>query len=235
MINTSCFLSFLVESLIHVLSCLVKLFSLGTAPQSALHDIDILRESRQLFIFIPQFGFADISPWASWGGILWKQSMSPDRRGMVSACPSVMFILITWLGVVQCFHCVGTFPFWNWRFVRCALSVWSRGFAQYLRMIWTHLKMSGIVWFCNCLSSWGFNLLFSYSDTNMCPQIHLNLTVLEKHWCNSSRDSQMNVSGDYKQILHVGKDESLTCHLNFPKSFDVDSIKWYKVKKGFSC
>ncbi|XP_016062659.1 PREDICTED: interleukin-1 receptor-like 2 [Miniopterus natalensis] len=66
------------------------------------------------------------------------------------------------------------------------------------------------------------------NDTNMCPQIHLNLTVLEKHWCNSSRDSQMNVSGDYKQILHVGKDESLTCHLNFPKSFDVDSIKWYK-------
>ncbi|KAM8785751.1 interleukin-1 receptor-like 2 isoform 3-T3 [Rhynchonycteris naso] len=66
------------------------------------------------------------------------------------------------------------------------------------------------------------------NNTNMCYQIHVKLTVLEKQWCNTSGDNQINLSDEYKQILHVGKDDSLMCHLNFPKSFDLDSIKWYK-------
>ncbi|XP_062933893.1 interleukin-1 receptor-like 2 [Cynocephalus volans] len=32
----------------------------------------------------------------------------------------------------------------------------------------------------------------------------------------------------YEQILHLGKDGFLMCHLNFPKSCVLDSVKWYK-------
>ncbi|XP_004686236.1 PREDICTED: interleukin-1 receptor-like 2 [Condylura cristata] len=66
------------------------------------------------------------------------------------------------------------------------------------------------------------------NDTNMCHNIHVNLTALKKQWCGPSRKSQLDLSDEYKQILHVGKDDSLTCHLNFPKSWNLDSIEWYK-------
>nr|KAF6447084.1 interleukin 1 receptor like 2 [Rousettus aegyptiacus] len=66
------------------------------------------------------------------------------------------------------------------------------------------------------------------NNTNMCHQIHVNLTVFEKYWCSTSRNNQMNLPTEYKQILHVGRDDSLTCHLNFPKSCALDSVKWYK-------
>ncbi|XP_015451757.1 interleukin-1 receptor-like 2 [Pteropus alecto] len=66
------------------------------------------------------------------------------------------------------------------------------------------------------------------NNTNMCHQIHVNLTVFEKYWCGTSRNNQMNLPDEYKQILHVGRDDSLTCHLNFPKSCALDSVKWYK-------
>ena len=64
----------------------------------------------------------------------------------------------------------------------------------------------------------------------MCHRIHVNLTVFNETQC-VSRNSQVNLSDEYKQILHVGKNDSLTCHLNFPKSCNLDSVKWYKVKK----
>lgn len=90
--------------------------------------------------------------------------------------------------------------------------------------------------FGSVIVSWGSTLLFSYSDTDMCLQVHVNLTVFEKHGCRISRNRQMNLPGGHEQILHVGKYDSLTCHLNFPKSCVLDSVKWYKVKKikGFS-
>ncbi|XP_045375620.1 interleukin-1 receptor-like 2 isoform X2 [Camelus bactrianus] len=65
------------------------------------------------------------------------------------------------------------------------------------------------------------------NDTNICHRIQVNLTVFNKHWCVSGH-SQLNVSDDFKQILYVGKDDSLICHLNFPNSFVLDSVKWYK-------
>ncbi|KAK1327690.1 hypothetical protein QTO34_012835 [Cnephaeus nilssonii] len=66
------------------------------------------------------------------------------------------------------------------------------------------------------------------NDTDMCLQVHVNLTVFEKHGCRISRNGQMNLPGGHEQILHVGKYDSLTCHLNFPKSCVLDSVKWYK-------
>ncbi|KAF6321209.1 interleukin 1 receptor like 2 [Rhinolophus ferrumequinum] len=66
------------------------------------------------------------------------------------------------------------------------------------------------------------------NNTNTCHQIQVNVTVFEKHNCDTSRNSQMNLSDEYRQILHIGKDDSLMCHLNFPKSCDLDSVKWYK-------
>lgn len=95
--------------------------------------------------------------------------------------------------------------------------------------ICTYLKMTIIVWSCDCFMR--VTLLFSYSDTGMCRQVHVNLTVFEKYGCRMSRNSQMNFPDGHEQILHVGKDDSLTCHLNFPKSCVLDSVKWYKVKK----
>ncbi|XP_014323488.1 interleukin-1 receptor-like 2 isoform X2 [Myotis lucifugus] len=66
------------------------------------------------------------------------------------------------------------------------------------------------------------------NDTDGCRQVHVNLTVFEKYGCGMSRNSQMNFPDGHEQILHVGKDDSLTCHLNFPKSCVLDSVKWYK-------
>ncbi|XP_058935117.1 LOW QUALITY PROTEIN: interleukin-1 receptor-like 2 [Kogia breviceps] len=66
------------------------------------------------------------------------------------------------------------------------------------------------------------------NDTNICPRMQVNLTVFKKHWCGTSGNSQPNVPDEYKQILYVGKDDILICHLNFPNSFDLDSVKWYK-------
>lgn len=61
--------------------------------------------------------------------------------------------------------------------------------------------------------------------------MQVNLTVFEKHWCGTSGNSQPHVPDEYKQILYVGRDDVLVCPLNFPNSFDLDSVKWYKVKK----
>ncbi|XP_040850079.1 interleukin-1 receptor-like 2 isoform X2 [Ochotona curzoniae] len=65
-------------------------------------------------------------------------------------------------------------------------------------------------------------------ETDSCYRIHINLTVLETHWCDTSRRNVPTLSAEYKQILHVGQDESLTCHLYFPKSCVLDLITWYK-------
>ena len=61
--------------------------------------------------------------------------------------------------------------------------------------------------------------------------MQINLTVFQKHWCRTSKKSQPNVADEYKQILHVGKDDILICYLNFPNSFVLNSNKLYKVKK----
>nr|XP_010331946.2 interleukin-1 receptor-like 2 isoform X1 [Saimiri boliviensis boliviensis] len=61
-----------------------------------------------------------------------------------------------------------------------------------------------------------------------CHRIHVNLTVFEKHWCDTSVSGLPNLSDEYRQILHVGKDDSLTCHLHFPESCILDSTMWYK-------
>ncbi|XP_047377787.1 interleukin-1 receptor-like 2 isoform X1 [Sciurus carolinensis] len=61
-----------------------------------------------------------------------------------------------------------------------------------------------------------------------CLRIWINLTVFEKPWCNTSRRSLPNLSDDYKQILHIGFIDSLTCHLDFPETFVLASIMWYK-------
>ncbi|ELK32286.1 Interleukin-1 receptor-like 2 [Myotis davidii] len=72
------------------------------------------------------------------------------------------------------------------------------------------------------------------NDTDMCRQVHVNLTVFEKYECGMSRNSQMNFPDGHEQILHVGKNDSLTCHLNFPKSCVLDSVKWYKLVRQFT-
>uniref|UniRef100_G1SXT0 Interleukin 1 receptor like 2 n=1 Tax=Oryctolagus cuniculus TaxID=9986 RepID=G1SXT0_RABIT len=70
-------------------------------------------------------------------------------------------------------------------------------------------------------------------ETDHCYRIHINLTVAKRSWCDNSGTSVSTLSDEYKQILHVGQDDSLMCHLHFPKSCVLDSIKWYKVKKKF--
>uniref|UniRef100_H0WXL1 Interleukin-1 receptor-like 2 n=2 Tax=Otolemur garnettii TaxID=30611 RepID=H0WXL1_OTOGA len=86
--------------------------------------------------------------------------------------------------------------------------------------------------------TWILFLPFALEDTgiyqcviegrNSCHRIHLNLSVHKKYWCNGSRNGLLNLSEEYKQILHVGDDGSLTCHLIFPESCVFDLIKWYK-------
>ncbi|XP_005686355.3 PREDICTED: interleukin-1 receptor-like 2 isoform X1 [Capra hircus] len=66
------------------------------------------------------------------------------------------------------------------------------------------------------------------NDTDICPRMRVNLTVFEKYWCGASGNSQLNVPHEYKQILQVGRDDILMCHLNFPNNFYLDSVKWYK-------
>ncbi|XP_042102301.1 interleukin-1 receptor-like 2 isoform X3 [Ovis aries] len=58
--------------------------------------------------------------------------------------------------------------------------------------------------------------------------MRVNLTVFEKYWCGASGNSQLNMPHEYKQILQVGRDDILICHLNFPNNFYLDSVKWYK-------
>ncbi|XP_077912847.1 interleukin-1 receptor-like 2 isoform X2 [Halichoerus grypus] len=65
-------------------------------------------------------------------------------------------------------------------------------------------------------------------NTNTCHRIPVNLTVLRKYWCGVSGNGQLILSDEYRQILHAGRDDSLTCHLNFPQSCVLDSLKWYK-------
>ncbi|XP_008697334.2 interleukin-1 receptor-like 2 [Ursus maritimus] len=66
------------------------------------------------------------------------------------------------------------------------------------------------------------------NSTNTCHRIRVNLTVLRKYWCGISGNGPLILSDEYKQILHAGRDGSLTCHLNFPQSCVLDSLKWYK-------
>ncbi|XP_035943680.1 interleukin-1 receptor-like 2 isoform X4 [Halichoerus grypus] len=66
------------------------------------------------------------------------------------------------------------------------------------------------------------------NSTNTCHRIPVNLTVLRKYWCGVSGNGQLILSDEYRQILHAGRDDSLTCHLNFPQSCVLDSLKWYK-------
>ncbi|XP_043326354.1 interleukin-1 receptor-like 2 isoform X3 [Cervus canadensis] len=66
------------------------------------------------------------------------------------------------------------------------------------------------------------------NDTDICSRMQVNLTVFEKHWCGASGNSQLNMPHEYKQILQVGRDDILICHLNFPNNFYLDSVKWYK-------
>ncbi|KAM9211980.1 interleukin-1 receptor-like 2 isoform 3-T4 [Dugong dugon] len=65
-------------------------------------------------------------------------------------------------------------------------------------------------------------------NINSCHRIHVNLTAFRKYWCDTSRNVPPNLSDEYLQTLHFGKDDSLVCHLNFPKSCVLDLIKWYK-------
>uniref|UniRef100_A0ABK0LF45 Interleukin 1 receptor-like 2 n=2 Tax=Rattus norvegicus TaxID=10116 RepID=A0ABK0LF45_RAT len=66
-------------------------------------------------------------------------------------------------------------------------------------------------------------------DAHSCYRIAINLTVFRKHWCDSSNEeSSINSSDEYQQWLPIGKSGSLTCHLYFPESCVLDSIKWYK-------
>ncbi|XP_045139883.1 interleukin-1 receptor-like 2 [Echinops telfairi] len=64
-----------------------------------------------------------------------------------------------------------------------------------------------------------------------CYRIHVNLIVFKKYWCRTSRKSPTNLSDEYIQTLHFGKDDSLTCHLNFPESCVLELSKWYKECK----
>ncbi|XP_004617974.1 interleukin-1 receptor-like 2 [Sorex araneus] len=66
------------------------------------------------------------------------------------------------------------------------------------------------------------------NDMTICHRIPVNLTVLSKDWCNTSGSSQQNLSNEYKQILHVGNYGKLVCYVEFPSSWIVKLIKWYK-------
>ncbi|XP_037662903.1 interleukin-1 receptor-like 2 [Choloepus didactylus] len=65
-------------------------------------------------------------------------------------------------------------------------------------------------------------------NINSCHRIHVNLTVIKKYPCGVSRSSLLNLSNEYQQILYLRKDYSLICFLNFPESYVLDSIKWFK-------
>ncbi|XP_075418796.1 interleukin-1 receptor-like 2 [Tenrec ecaudatus] len=65
-------------------------------------------------------------------------------------------------------------------------------------------------------------------NINSCYRIYVNLIVFKKYWCHTSRKNPTNLSDEYIQTLHFGKDGILTCHLNFPKSCDLELSKWYK-------
>ncbi|XP_040585432.1 interleukin-1 receptor-like 2 [Mesocricetus auratus] len=67
-------------------------------------------------------------------------------------------------------------------------------------------------------------------NAHSCYRITVNLTVVRKHWCNSSTEGPINLSlsDEYQQSLPMGKSASLACHLDFPDSCVLDSIKWYK-------
>jgi hypothetical protein len=97
-------------------------------------------------------------------------------------------------------------------------------------MIWKDVMINWIVWFCDGLRLWGFHLLLSYRSSDSCYRIPMNLTVFVKHWCDTSRRTPENLPDEYQQILHMGKSGSLTCHLLFPDSLVLHSIKWYKVR-----
>ncbi|KAL1771270.1 interleukin-1 receptor-like 2 [Sigmodon hispidus] len=65
-------------------------------------------------------------------------------------------------------------------------------------------------------------------DAHNCYQIAVNLTVFNKRSCDPSTESLINSPNEYQQSLPVGKSGRLTCHLYFPDSCILDSIKWYK-------
>ncbi|XP_076990093.1 interleukin-1 receptor-like 2 isoform X2 [Tamandua tetradactyla] len=65
-------------------------------------------------------------------------------------------------------------------------------------------------------------------NVNSCHRIHVNLTVVKRYPCGASRKGLPSLSNEYKQILYLRKDYSLICYLNFPESYVLDSIKWYK-------
>ncbi|KAM6178221.1 LOW QUALITY PROTEIN: interleukin-1 receptor-like 2 [Rhynchocyon petersi] len=65
-------------------------------------------------------------------------------------------------------------------------------------------------------------------NINSCHRIFVSLTAFRKSWCDNSQEVLPNLSDEYIQTLHFGKDDSLTCHLNFPKSCVLDLITWYK-------
>ncbi|XP_059137626.1 interleukin-1 receptor-like 2 isoform X1 [Peromyscus eremicus] len=65
-------------------------------------------------------------------------------------------------------------------------------------------------------------------DAHSCYRIAVNLTVFRKQWCDSSVESPVSSLDEYQQTLPMGKSGSLMCHLYFPDSCILDSIKWYK-------
>ncbi|XP_051008612.1 interleukin-1 receptor-like 2 [Acomys russatus] len=67
-------------------------------------------------------------------------------------------------------------------------------------------------------------------NAHSCYRIAINITIFKKNWCNSSMESPMNSADEYQQTLPIGMSGSLACHLTFPDSCVLDSIKWYKVK-----
>ncbi|XP_006884665.1 PREDICTED: LOW QUALITY PROTEIN: interleukin-1 receptor-like 2 [Elephantulus edwardii] len=65
-------------------------------------------------------------------------------------------------------------------------------------------------------------------NINSCHRIYVNLAAFRKSWCGDPQEVLPSLSDEYIQTLHFGKDDILTCHLNFPKSCVLDLIKWYK-------
>ncbi|XP_034377430.1 interleukin-1 receptor-like 2 isoform X1 [Arvicanthis niloticus] len=66
-------------------------------------------------------------------------------------------------------------------------------------------------------------------NAHSCYRIAVNLTVFKKHWCDSSmEESPINSLDEFQQTLFIGKSGNLVCHLYFPDSCVLDSIKWYK-------
>ncbi|XP_021113786.1 interleukin-1 receptor-like 2 isoform X2 [Heterocephalus glaber] len=65
-------------------------------------------------------------------------------------------------------------------------------------------------------------------NTKSCYRVHVNLTVVKNYSCVSSGSSLPSLSNEYSQILYTGNSGSLRCHLYFPDSCLLDSIKWYK-------